>query len=45
MQRTIEHITKLLFSYYRRVVIWAWCQVTKDRVVASLVARYIGARV
>jgi hypothetical protein len=29
----------------RRVVIWAWCQVTKDRVVASLVARYIGARV
>ena len=28
-----------------RVTIWAWCQVSKDRVVASLVARYIGARV
>jgi hypothetical protein len=29
----------------RRVVIWMHCQVSKDRVVASLVARYIGARV
>ena len=29
----------------RRVAIWARCQVRKDRVVASLVARYIGARV
>jgi hypothetical protein len=29
----------------RRVVIWMRCQVRKDRVVASLVARYIGARV
>jgi hypothetical protein len=28
----------------RRVVIWMWCQVSKDRVVASLVARYIGAQ-
>ena len=29
----------------RCVAIWAWCQMSKDRVVASLVARYIGARV
>ena len=29
----------------RRVVIWARCQVSKDRVVASLVARYISVRV
>ena len=28
-----------------RVAIWARCQVSKDRVVASLVARYIGVRV
>jgi hypothetical protein len=28
----------------RRVVIWMLCQVSKDRVVASLVARYIGSR-
>jgi hypothetical protein len=27
------------------VVIWMQCQVSKDRVVASLVTRYIGARV
>jgi hypothetical protein len=29
----------------RRVVIWMRCQVSKDRVVASLVVRYIGTRV
>jgi hypothetical protein len=29
----------------RCVVIWMWCQVSKDRVVASLVARYIGIQV
>ena len=29
----------------RRVTIWARCQVSEDRFVASLVARYIGARV
>jgi hypothetical protein len=28
----------------RRVAVWARCQVSKDRVVISLVARYIGAR-
>ena len=28
-----------------RVVIWMRRQVSKDRVIASLVARYIGARV
>ena len=29
----------------RHVAIWTLCQVSKDRVVASLVARHIGARV
>jgi hypothetical protein len=29
----------------RRVMIWMWYQVSKDRVIPSLVARYISARV
>jgi hypothetical protein len=36
---------RVVTTVTRRVVIWAWCQESKDRVVASSVARHIGARV